>query len=341
MIPERILQAFNLKSGQHHVEPIESGHINKTYKLIGEDSFIIQRINKNVFTKPEQIAANLRAAANHLSANHPDYLFLSSLQTESGEEMAIDHEGFPWRLFPYIPNSVTINEVKSADQAFRAAEAFGALCKKLDGVDVALFAPTILRFHDLNWRVEQFENALDGAAIERKNSASELIMKVGSFSFVQAKYNELIKSKKLIERITHNDTKINNVLFDQSSGEAICVIDLDTLMPGYFLYDLGDMVRTFVPPEGEEGDINRIVFREDIYNALCDGYLSHMDGVLTPEEKSAIPFSGMIMTYIIGLRFLADHLNGDIYFHVNHPGQNLKRAANQFHFLDVLAQKLI
>jgi Ser/Thr protein kinase RdoA (MazF antagonist) len=139
----------------------------------------------------------------------------------------------------------------------------------------------------------------------------------------------------------HNDTKINNVLFDQATGKTVAVIDLDTLMPGYFIYDLGDMVRTFVcPVSEEERDVTRITFREEIYQAVVEGYLSEMSDVMTPEELRAIPFAGKMMTYIMGLRFLADYLRGNTYYHITYPEQNLVRARNQLRLLEVLTEKL-
>ena len=142
-------------------------------------------------------------------------------------------------------------------------------------------------------------------------------------------------------RIVHNDTKINNILFDGITGQTICAIDLDTLMPGYFIYDLGDMVRTFVSPVSEEEkNLEKIVFRKNIYDSLMKGYLSQMNDVMSHEEKQAIPFSGLMMTYIMALRFLADYLNGDVYYHTTYPGQNLVRAKNQFRFLEVLSQNV-
>jgi hypothetical protein len=142
-----------------------------------------------------------------------------------------------------------------------------------------------------------------------------------------------------VPRIQHNDTKINNILFDKKTDKANCVIDLDTLMPGYFIYDVGDMIRTFVSPVSEEEkDLNKIIIRKEILDAVIDGYLSQMGDVLTKKEKTLIPFGGMMMTYIMGLRFLTDFLNGDVYYQTTYPGQNSIRASNQFYFLDLLSK---
>jgi Ser/Thr protein kinase RdoA (MazF antagonist) len=149
----------------------------------------------------------------------------------------------------------------------------------------------------------------------------------------------LIESGSLKPRITHNDTKINNVLFDSTTQKAVCAIDLDTLMPGYFIYDLGDMIRTFVSPvDEEEKDISKIFVRKNIYDSLIQGYLSQMNDTLTSEENKAIPFSGLMMTYIMALRMLTDFLNGDVYYQIRYEGQNLVRATNQLKLLEELGK---
>ena len=194
-----------------------------------------------------------------------------------------------------------------------------------------------LKFHDLTWRYEQFHTALAQAQSERKELAFNAIDNCLRFSHLVKTYTALINENALKPRITHNDTKINNILFDTETKKAVCVIDLDTLMPGYFIYDLGDMVRTFVSPVSEEEmDLSKITFREDIYQALLRGYLSEMAGELSEQEMKSIPFSGLMMTYIMALRFLADYLNGDVYYTTKYEGQNLVRAVNQLSLLEKL-----
>ncbi len=339
-IPEQVFRSFGL-SPSLSTNRIGSGHINYTFKIEGEPSFILQRINKNVFKEPDLIAQNIRLAANYLRDHHPHFIFMSNLLTVDGKEMAYDSEGFPWRLYPLIDHSFTVDQLETDEQAFEAAWAFGSLCRNLDGCDVKQFKAVIPGFQDLSWRYQQFEDALSKASSERKTGASDSIQSAKHFAFLVKQYEELIKNGALKLRIVHNDTKINNILFDGISSQTICAIDLDTLMPGYFIYDLGDMVRTFVSPVSEEEkDVTKIVFRKNIYQALTKGYLSKMSDVMSDEEKSAIPFSGLMMTYIMALRFLADYLNGDIYYHTTYPGQNLVRARNQFRLLQVLSDNV-
>ena len=334
--PESILKSFGLRL-DCKISSIGSGHIHYTFKIEGEKNFVLQRVNKNVFTKPDVIARNNRLAFQYLKKNHPDFLFPQSLPDTNGHDLFYDAEGFPWRLYPLIENTFTIDEVKSEQQAFEAAKGFGALSKNLQGIDVSLFEPTLDRFHDISWRYEQFEDALAKAKPEVMAQCKKEIELSKSFRYLVDEYNQLISRGTLVLRVMHNDTKVNNILFDSVSQKAACAIDLDTLMPGYFIYDLGDMVRTFVSPVSEEEkNILKIQFRKNIYDSLLRGYLSEMNDVLTVEEKKSIPFSGMMMTYIMALRMLADFLRGNTYYHITYPEQNLVRSRNQLHLLGLI-----
>ena len=338
VVPEKILQAFGI-SEPVKISRLGSGHIHQTFKVDGKNNFILQRVNKNVFTQPEIIASNNRIAFQYLKLHHPDYLFPQALPDTQGNDLFYDNEGFPWRLYPLLENTYTIDEVNSEQEAFEAAKGFGKLTKNLTGVDISLFKPTLERFHDLAWRYEQFEDALENAKPEAIRASKNEIEKAKSFQYLVKEYNQLINEGTLIPRVVHNDTKVNNILFDSISRKAFCALDLDTLMPGYFIYDLGDMVRTFVSPVSEEEkDISKISFRKNIYNALLDGYLSQMDELLTPAEKKSISFSGMMMTYIMAIRMLADYLRGNTYYHVTYSEQNVVRARNQLHLLQLISQ---
>lgn len=338
VVPEKVLQAFGIAEPLK-ISRLGSGHIHQTFKVEGKNKFVLQRVNKNVFTQPEIIATNNRAAFQYLKQHHPDYLFPQALPNIQGNDLFYDDEGFPWRLYPLIENTYTIDEVSSEQEAFEAAKGFGKLTKNLTGVDISLFKPSLERFHDLAWRYEQFEDALENAKPEAIRASKNEIEKAKSFQYLVREYNQLVNEGTLIPRVVHNDTKVNNILFDSISQKASCAIDLDTLMPGYFIYDLGDMVRTFVSPVSEEEkDISKISFRKNIYNALLDGYLSQMDELLTPAEKKSISFSGMMMTYIMAIRMLADYLRGNTYYHVTYSEQNVVRARNQLHLLQLISQ---
>jgi thiamine kinase-like enzyme len=339
MSPSQVLPAFGFRPELYKISPITSGYINHTFKVAGKSqSFVLQRINKNVFTKPEVIASNLHHAATFLKHHHPDYLFLESQKTIDGKEMFYDEEGFPWRLFVFIENTMTVNKVHDERQAFEAAKGFARLTRNLSGCNVHQFRPTIDRFHDLSLRYQQFETAVSNAARDRLDEAAEDVKACQQFSYLVKEYQSLIDTGAMPLRVMHNDTKISNILFDAESGKSICVIDLDTLMPGYFIYDLGDMIRTFVSPvDEEEQDLQKVIVRTEVYEALVKGYLQEMDEVLTPGEKHAVDFSGKMMTYIMALRMLADYLNGDIYYVTTYPKQNLFRARNQIDLLRKLS----
>ncbi|MEQ8364725.1 MAG: aminoglycoside phosphotransferase family protein [Cyclobacteriaceae bacterium] len=334
----RVLQAYGLNPSELSIERINSGHINYTYKVL--PGYVLQRINKNVFLNPEVLSNNLREASSFLQQNTPDYLFLHAIKTLSGTELFFDEEGYPWRLFPYFEDTATINEVETVEQAYSAAKAFGLLSRQLSGCDISKFEETIPKFHDLSLRYDQFQKSLLEASNERKDLAGNLIDRYVHYNYLVSQYNTLIQSNQLQLRITHNDTKINNVLFERGTDNVVCVIDLDTLMPGYFIYDLGDMIRTFVSPASEEEtDVSKVMVRKKIHQAILDGYLSEMDGILSSDEKLAIPLAGSIMTYMIGLRFLTDFLNGDTYYQTSYPHQNRDRATNQLHLLTLLEKQ--
>lgn len=334
-----VLKQYNLEAKDFRIEPVGSGHIHLTFRLDGRKRFILQRVNKNVFRKPEVIASNIRIAAAYLHSRQPGYQFITPLPTAEGTQMAYDNEGFPWRIFQFFENTYTVDKVETSSQAFSAAAEFGRLGFYLREMDVSEFGFTIDRFHDLAWRYEQFETSLKTELKDRLEAAASAIRTATHYKFLVDKYRELIASGVLKLRITHNDTKINNVLFDQNTNKAVTAIDLDTLMPGYFIYDMGDMIRTFVSPvDEEERDLSKVAVRKDIYQAVVDGYLSWMKTELTEQEQRQIPFSGMMMTYIMALRMLADFLNGDTYYKTTYPGQNLVRANNQFRLLGLLEE---
>lgn len=335
-----VLDAFGISS-KAVITPIGSGHIHQTFLVADKNKFVLQRVNKNVFTKPEIIATNNRLASEYLSKYHPEYLFPAAVPAKNGFPLVYAEDGFPWRLYSMIENTITIDFVSSAQEAREAAIGFGKLTRYLDGIDCDLFKPTLDRFHDLGWRYEQFETELAVAGESVKQEVAGEIERTRHFQYLVTEYEALIKSGSLKQRITHNDTKINNILFDKVTREAVCVIDLDTLMPGYFIYDLGDLVRTCVSPVSEEErDVTKIAFRKEIYEALLSGYLSEMKITMSADELNAVPFAGKMMTYIMALRFLADFLRGNTYYHITYPDQNKVRARNQLHLLKILSESV-
>ena len=321
--------------------PFGSGHINSTFLVESQDDFrfVLQKINTQVFRQPWAIANNLGKAALYLARHYPTYPFITPLPTRDGKELFIENENY-WRLTPFVSNSCSINEATTPQQAYEAARQFGLLARNLDGLDMSQFQASIPDFHNLSFRYRQFQAALDGASDERKNTAQEVIDYFLDKNEIVGTYESLLQNPDFPDRLMHHDTKINNVLLDADTQQGLAVCDLDTLMPGKVISDLGDMIRTFVSPVSEEStEFEKVIVREDFYQALVQGYLSEMKAVLTETEKSAIFYSGLFLVYMQGIRFLADYLNGDVYYPIKYPDHNLNRARNQMVLLQDLYAK--
>lgn len=336
---DKVLRAFGLDPAQSELRPLHAGHIHTTFHVSGRRQYILQRINTRVFQDPEAIIRNNDRAARHLSEHRPGYRFLQPLPAPDGRKLVTDDQGNCWRLYPYIGNTRSIDKVETKEQAVNAARGFGRLVRFLHGCDVSAFDTVLPDFHNLAVRYGQFETALSAASPERAAAAGQCVESARRFSFLVSEYTRLTGSGLLQPRVMHNDTKISNILFDQSTGEVVCVIDLDTLMPGYFIYDLGDMIRTFVSPAAEdETDYEKIGVRQEIRRAVEDAYLEELGDTLTAQEARLKHFAGPMMTYIMALRFLTDFLDGDRYFQTAHPKHNLHRSENQLRLLELLLE---
>lgn len=334
-----IFEAYGFDPTTITSQQIGSGHINSTYLLtntLDGKQYILQHINTQVFKDPEAIANNIDQVASFLKINFPDYLFPTPLKTVDGKLMAIHNEQF-WRLLPFIAHTVAFDTLDQPKQAFEAAKQFGKLSRLLDQFDVNTLQPTIPGFHDLAWRYEQFTFALHQSSEELMASAQEEIDFAENHRFILSYYESYQDHKDFPDRAMHHDTKISNVLLDETSFEGVCVIDLDTLMPGKFISDLGDMMRTYLCAFSEnETDLSNIKIRLPYFKATIQGYLVEMASILTELEKELILFSGKYIIYMQGLRFLTDYLSGSHYYPIAYPTQNLDRAKNQFKLLSEL-----
>ncbi len=341
-IIEEVLTEYGYTNGEVTSQQFGTGHINSTYLISiqgKEDRLILQSINQNVFTEPPIIAENVRLVAQYLRDHYPSYLFVSSIPTLKGEEMAFVGETY-WRLTKYIPNSIAYETLSDPQQAYEAAEQFGRLSKLLDGFETSLLRPSIPGFHDLNLRYIQFKEALENAGPDLKSNAAPQIEQALRHSFIVDYFNSYKNSPDFPDRVMHHDTKISNMLFDKDTNEGICVIDLDTLMAGKFISDLGDMMRTYLCAFSEnEPDTDKIFIRQEYFEAIIKGYLKEMGSILTATEKDLILFSGKYLIYMQALRFLADYLNGSVYYPVAYPEQNLVRTINQFKLLSEFFNK--
>lgn len=343
IVHPRILEGFGLNYDDYLVEKHGSGLINSTFRLRHRSSpsgdLILQRINTHVFRDPHLIVENHRRAADYLKRNHPDYFFLAPVKARDGRDL-FEWKGDYWRILPYVADTYTVNEANDPKQAFEAARQFGKLARNLCGIDLSDFHPSIPNFHNLTLRYSAFQTAVEAADESRKEKAGELIDGFERHSRIPITYEELKTDSDFPDRLMHHDTKINNVLLDDRTNEGVCVIDLDTLMPGKLISDLGDMVRTYVSlASEEETDFSRISIREDYYEALMKGYLPELADVLTRTEKEMLFYAGQFMIYMQGIRFLTDYLNGDVYYPVKYPLHNFNRSKNQLILLERLNEK--
>ncbi|WP_199141319.1 phosphotransferase enzyme family protein [Pedobacter sp. ASV12] len=335
ILDEAILKAYGFSKNTVTLQQIGSGLINRTYLLLApnQQKYILQNINVRVFHNPSAIARNVSTIANYLKTNYPGYLFPAPMLTINGSLMAT-HHGEYWRLLPFVSDSVAFDTLNEPRQAYEAAQQFGKLSFLLNGFDTAQLSPTIPGFHNLTLRYEQFTFALSQCSEPLKKEAEQAIAMALQYHFILAYYHSYEHRHDFPDRVIHHDTKISNVLLNETSYEGVCVIDLDTLMPGKFISDLGDMLRSYTCAFSEnETNLELIKIRLPYFKATIQGYLSAMGTILTPTEKELILFSGKYMVYMQALRFLTDYLNGSIYYPVAYPNQNLDRAQNQFKLL--------
>lgn len=340
-----ILLAYGFIREECSLSEFKRGHINDSFILEIQNRcrFFLQRINHDVFKDPEILMDNLmkvdETMMNHYGSR--DMIPYPSVQKNRNKKFFhLDQNGNFWRLMEYIPDSHSYNIAESADIARAGAAAFGEFQRIMIQAEAATFTPTIPGFHHLGKRMQQLQEAISKDTSQRVEHAKDEI----AFALGRAGYAEelegLLRNKIVPLRVTHNDTKLNNVLFDDKTGKYICVVDLDTVMPGTVLYDYGDMVRTFTSPvEEDEPDPGQVVFREEIFRALTEGYLSELKGSLTKGEIDNLLFGAKVMLLMIGVRFLVDFLEGDHYFKTERDNHNLDRCRNQFVLLDQLEKK--
>ncbi|RTR29311.1 phosphotransferase enzyme family protein [Shewanella atlantica] len=333
-IRQPVLPFYGIPSAETSVSPLGNGHINDTFLVrwpLGE--LVLQKINTQVFKTPNELVDNADKIAHYLSDKQAcgDYSLkvVKPVRTQDGL-LAVDlgERGF-WRAINYLPHSHSIEVVSSEDEAFAAAKAFGHFSSALSSLDATELADVIAQFHHLPGRIEQLQAAVAKDSQARVNSSREWIDFALSQQSLLKELSDI--SPKLPLRTCHNDTKINNMLFDKRDMSSLAIIDLDTCMKGHLMYDFGDMVRTFCSPEEEDSTaLENVHVRESIFAAICRGYLSELGEVLSREERASLWLGARVICLMIGVRFLTDHLNGDVYFHIHHENHNLERAANQF-----------
>ena len=327
-------------------EPYGSGHINDTFCVTFDQNgrrtcHILQRINHAIFKNPTALMENIQRVTTHLGAKlagQPDShrRVLTLIPARDGKSFYCDDQGNYWRAYLFIAHARTHDAVESPKQAFEAAKAFGNFQKLLADLPAPRLQDVIPDFHHTPKRLAALEKAIDADVANRARLAKPEI----EFALGHKPICSTLLDAKLPERVTHNDTKFNNVLLDDATGEGICVVDLDTVMPGLALYDFGDMVRTTTSPTVEdERDLSKVAIQFSMFEALLRGYLASAAEFLTKPEKQFLVFSGKLITFEIGIRFLTDFLSGDTYFKVHREGHNLDRCRTQFKLVESITQQ--
>ena len=327
-----------------NIIPYGSGHINDTFKVETKSkNYLLQRVNHSIFKNVESLTDNIIKVTQHLRNKVKNEKFqmevLTSVETIERDFIFRDDKGNYWRMFHFIENSKSYDLVEKANLALEGGKAYGRFMLMLDDFPAEELVETIPQFHDIQFRLNNFFKSF------KKNNAGRVGGAKKEIDFVNQRAEEMILIHQLgIEnrvplRVTHNDTKINNVLFnDQDKG--ICIIDLDTVMPGYVHFDFGDAIRTFTNTADEdEKDLSKVSMNIEYYKAFSTGFLSEMKDVLNETEKETLAFSAKLMTFIIGLRFLTDYLDGDIYYKTQYPDHNIIRTRSQFKLLESMEEQ--
>jgi Phosphotransferase enzyme family len=348
----RLGACFCLPGGFASAEPWGSGHINDTFRATwGENGdarrYIHQRINDHVFPDPQAVMRNIAAVTSHVRAKLEaagtediDRRVLTLVQSRDGAYFHVDEEGHYWRTYLFVERSRSVDLMEGAGQAFKAGRAFGEFLVLLSDYDGPRLVETIRGFHDTPRRFANFVRALEADAHGRATScraeATALLATEKKAGAVAALHDRGL----LAERIVHNDTKLNNLLLDEETGEPLCVIDLDTVMPGFSLHDFGDLVRTGAARATEdERDLAKVGVDVSLYEALVRGFLSSAGPSLTPAEKEHLAAGAEIIVLENALRFLTDHLEGDVYFKTHRPNHNLDRCRTQLAFFHDLEER--
>ncbi len=347
-----IAEAFDVPGAWMEARPHGQGHINDTFAatyLEGRRQvrYVHQRINHQIFRNPEAVNENIHRVTSHqrrklVAEGSTDVgrETLTLIPTREGRFCHLDADGNYWRTYLFIEGSRSHDVVESPQQALEAARAFGNFVRRLADLPGPRLHETIPGFHDTPQRFRTFARAAQSDACNRAHgAAAEIAFAAAREPMVHVLQN-LHARGHIPERITHNDTKFNNVLMDAETGRGLCVTDLDTVMPGLTLHDFGDMVRTTTSPAAEdERNLDLVVMQMPMFEALVTGYLEAMGPFLSGLERGHLAFAGKLITFEIGLRFLTDHLQGDVYFKTSRPGHNLDRCRTQFRLVESIERQ--
>ena len=332
---------FNIEGNLLEYKVLRDGHINTTIVIKldidgKQKEYVLQKINKYVFKRPDAVMDNISSVTNFIKnklkvrGEKTSRRVLKFCQCEDGKYFTIDNQGDYWRLYRYVNNSVTYNKTDNLKVLEETGKAFGEFQQLLDGYPIEKLNIIIPHFHNTVSRYENFEEVLKLDPVKRSSYVQEEVEDYLMLRDIATKMYKMQKSGELKLRVTHNDTKCNNVLFDNKTDEYLCVIDLDTIMPGLVGFDFGDSVR-FGANTGNEDEIDLTKVELDInkFEAITKGFLSKAGSSLTYQEKSTLSLGAITMTIECGLRFLTDYIDGDKYFKIDYPEHNLTRARSQ------------
>ena len=337
-IPAKVLKAFipdlQEETDSVQIKRIGNGLINHSYQISYRQlpDFFLQEINTTVFENPEWLQENYMeiwqyAEFEFTGLRLPAPLFCGDLRI-----LYKDNQGHFWRAFEFIENCKTISIAEKPTQAKATARAFARFTLALEEMNTDLLKEVIPGFHDLSLRFRQFEASLQTELYERMAIAIDLVKELKERERYCHFFEIITSSDEFPQRVMHHDAKISNVLFHEKTGKVICPVDYDTVMPGYYFSDLGDMIRSMASA-AEENQTAEPVIRKAFYEAIVTGYTDVLGGILTASERKYIHAAGLLMIYMQSLRFLTDYLNGDIYYQVSHESENLERTRNQLALL--------
>lgn len=341
MDAQAIASQFTIQSPVVSAKPMGIGNINASFVVTCEDGskYALQRINTNIFKDPKGMMNNIFAVTEHIRSKitaeggDPDREVLQYLKTADGEPVYETEEGV-YRMYRFVDDVLTIQQIPDAEWAYQCAYAFGRFQKQLSDFDSSVLIETIPNFHHTQKRYETFLASVEKDAAGRVAEVADLIEFAKKESYLASAIVKDVEAGILPVRVTHNDTKINNILFDPNTKKGLCIIDLDTAMPATTLYDFGDMVRTSATVTEEDDErYEQVGMDLRYFKALIKGYCDGSDGSLTREEIKRLPLSAKVLTYEQFLRFLTDYLDGDVYFACRKDRHNLIRATNQMYLL--------
>jgi hypothetical protein len=336
-----ILKQFAIEEDMVSAVPFGNGHINDTLKVTnskGEIKYILQRINHHIFTNVDMLQNNIFTVTSHIrkklvarGEQDVDRKVLTFIPAKDGKLYHFDGDSY-WRVCLFIPRSKSFEEV-TPQLSYEAGKAFGDFQTMLSDLPADALGETIPNFHNMEFRLKQFRDAVEANAAGRLEEVKDLVAEIEKRAKDMCIQEELYREGKLKKRTNHCDTKVNNIMFDEE-GKVLCVIDLDTVMPGFVLSDIGDFIRTGANTGAEDDEnLDNVEVNLEIFEAYTRGYMETAKAFLTPQEIKLLPYGGRLLTYMQTVRFLTDYINGDTYYKIHSPKHNLIRTKAQFKLL--------